>query len=644
MRTIDKILSTLEQYVKDKTYHPVETDQLELKDLSGGDDWQELYKTICAFLNTKGGIIIVGVKEDTKNKCYKFTGFSSTQSTEEKIKNFPNLFTNKIGTPLKLSDYINPNLIEIKPFLDGNVCLVFVEKLPEDKKYVFYNGNAYERQLTGDHKLSKEKIEKQEDLVEELRNAVELELAPSATIDDLDVDKLNDFIIRLNSDKKVETLKSDISASLSFLNRKKFIRDNSPTLLGMLVCGRNIFDFVGGKCEVDAYFETGNKLANDQKIYKDNIIPLMESAWAFIFSKINVGVSVQHGGTATYDDYPEDVVRETINNALAHRDYTSDRFSILRIKNNEFIEIRNPGKFRQEQIVYHDDSTIRLRRIIPVPKPRNVNLADILKVYKRWEGRGIGMATLVNYALGNYIDVPYYLLYPGSEIGLFIPKGKVLDEESINWLKSFNKYILDKTNGIELTERQQVVLAYLYKSEKLNSVEKYTVNLTADNNHFDVITNLISWGLIEKLPQSTPELQLFRVDPILRKEDFTMELRAIFGFNYDTLSLILKNILQAIYLHNEFSSVSEVSANLIGNFLYLKSQKTPQIDLKEFNNFKRKVRNEINKLETKRFIVRKCEGKPNYEINKAFHHSLSLFDGLQTYESKSNVIINNQSL
>ena len=633
MRTIDKILTSIEQYIQNRDYYPVETDQLELKDLSGGDDWQELYKTICAFLNTKGGIIIIGIKEDTKNKCFKFTGFHPTQSTEEKIKNFSRSFTDKSGKPLDLSDFINNNLVEIKPFHEGNICLVFVEKLPEDKKFAFYKGVAYERQLTGDHKIKDEKIQKQEELVEELRNAVELEVVPGVTIDDLDVDILNDYITLLNFEKKVETIKETIDSALSFLSRKKFIRENNPTLLGMLVCGKDIFDHLSGKCELDAYFETSGKvrtIADDQKLYKDNIIPLMENARAFVISKINVGISVRNGGSAIYE-YPEDVIRESINNALAHRDYTSKRFTILRVRNHEFIEIRNPGKFRQEQIFFNDEPPVRLRRIIPVPKTRNANLADVLKVYKRWEGRGIGMATLINFALANQIDVPYYILYPGEEIGLYIPKGKVLDEQMINRFNNFSKYIKTKTNGFELTEAQQTVLAYLCKSEQLNAVEKYTVNLTHDNNHFNVINDLLSWNLIEKLPQSKPELQFFKVDPTLKKEDFTSELRIFFGGDYDTLPVSSKNILQTIFLHDEYTSFSPISIDILVNSLFLKSQNTSQIDLKEFGEFKRKVRNEINKLERKSFIVRKIEGKPYYEINKTFQRSTSLFDIDRTY-------------
>ncbi len=622
MREIDKILNVIESSIQNNAFEKIETDRLELKDLSRGTEWVELYKTINAFLNSKGGIVVIGIKEDEKNQKFKFTDFN--YHIEERLKDLPKEFTDEFGNKLDLKEYVNPNLIEIVPFLTGRVCLIFIEKLPEDKKYVFYKGNAYERRLTGDHKLTKDNIRLQNELRDELQNAVELQLVPSATIEDLDVDKLNEYILRLNTDKKVETIKADIDSAMSFLVRKRMIRDGCPTILGMLVCGKNVFDHLSGRCEVDAYFETGKELANDQKVYKDNIIPLMESAWSFAFSKIGTGVSTQKGGSTVYE-YPEDVIRETINNALAHRDYSSGRFSILRVVSNRYLEIRNPGRFREEHM-FHADIPLKIRKIIPIPKAKNPNLADILKVYKRWEGRGIGMSTLTNYALDNQIDVPYYRLYSDNEVGLYIPKGKVLDEKAEIWISSFQRYILKSTNGLELTDGEKTVLAYLYKSEELGNNEFYTINLTQDNNHFSVINKLLEYRLIEKVVHDNKIFQIYKINSILKRNEFSSEMRTLFGGAYDSLSALLKDVLQSIYVYNEFSLVNEVSANIVGNYLYHKKFRNDEFELKTYNNFKRNVRNYINKLEKEGFIVRKTEGKPNYKLNESFERKASLFD------------------
>jgi predicted HTH transcriptional regulator len=615
MRSIEKILFEIENIIsKQLDYNGLENERLELKDLSSGDNWKELYKTVCAFLNSNGGLIIIGVKEDTRSKKLKFVGYNS--NNEAKIKEIPQQFTDKNKIKKDLTSYIRPELMEIHPLCDGQVCILFIEKLPEEEKYVFFNGIAYERQLTGDHAISSEKIEKQAELCEELLSSKEIEIISDASISDLDVDKLNDYIIRLNADKKIETLKADIESAKEFLVWKRLLREGRPTILGMLVCGkRNPFEFhLQERCELDAYFEMGKTkiLADDRKIYKENIINLMESAWSFVFSKIDTGISVAGGGSAVFE-YPEEIIRETINNALAHRDYRINKFSTIVVKNNEAIEIRNPGRFRQEQL-YIDDRPFKIRRIIPLPKPRNPNLADILKIYRRWEGRGIGMSSLVNYALDNKIDVPYYLIHSQDEISLFIQKGKVLDEKSEMWLNSFSKYLMEKTKDISLTTEQKTVLTYFYKCEELNSMEKYTVNLSNSNNHFNIISELEEFDLIHKLIASGSEIQLYGLNETLKIKNHNEKLKKLFGNALQYLNHDSIDVLNAIYQHNEYSSVTEVSARLIGNYLYFYKNNRAENE-RSLDNFKRKIRGIINRLEKNNFIKRKETGKPNYIIN-----------------------------
>ena len=91
MKAVDKVLSRLENCLETNTYQSIETDKIELKDLSRGTEWKELYKSVCAFLNSQGGIIILGIHENSGKSAYKFTGFSL--NNEDKLKELPNQFT-----------------------------------------------------------------------------------------------------------------------------------------------------------------------------------------------------------------------------------------------------------------------------------------------------------------------------------------------------------------------------------------------------------------------------------------------------------------------------------------------------------------------------------------------------------------------
>ena len=117
---------------------------------------------------------------------------------------------------------------------------------------------------------------------------------------------------------------------------------------------------------------------------------------------------LRKGGTSK-PEYPEQLLRETINNALAHRDYSIDKYININIKPNEHIEIRNPGAFKKMLLIEEFSSEIPVRKIIPDSKPRNPKLADVLKVFDKWEGKWKGMSNLVNDTLDNKIDLPFII-------------------------------------------------------------------------------------------------------------------------------------------------------------------------------------------------------------------------------------------
>ena len=399
MSNLDDILRKLKNCLENKTYEPMETDSFELKDLSTKGKWDELYKSACAFLNTQGGIIIVGIHENLNwPKSYQLTGYND--NNESKLISLTQQFSDcrdRSSRPqnLDLKEFFT---WEIHEFLDKRICIIKVRALPEDQKYVCWQKIAYERAITGDHQIGEDRINAQLEQREEWRRARELLPVLNATLEDLDLDKLNEYIQSLNQSTRIETLKSELQSAIPFLTRKFFInKEQKPTLLGMLVCGKYVDDFIGGRCQVDAYVQVDSAiaLARNKKIFKNNILKLMDDSYDFCLQNIQIGVSYAQGGSKL-PEYPLKLIRETLNNALAHRDYRSDHFTTITIKPNRSLEIQNPGNFRQQILITIDQSQnnnqnkLKIRAIIPEPKPSNPKLAEILKVYDKWEGRGIG--------------------------------------------------------------------------------------------------------------------------------------------------------------------------------------------------------------------------------------------------------------
>lgn len=628
MRKIDEILTKLEDCLLNNKYESIETESIELKSLTSGNQWRQLYISICAFLNTDGGIVVIGIHENNSHTQYNLTGYD--ENNENKLKQeLKNSFKDENKNLLNLSDYLK---FEIKDLLDKKICAIYVEKLPEDEKFAFFENVAYKRVLTGETNFSDDEIETQNELKNELRDARELTLVENASLSNLNVDKLNDYLVVLNRDIRIETYKKDIEEAKSFLTRKQFIRGDKPTLLGMLVCGDHLFDFIGERADVFCFVDSLIEVADNKRTLRDNIIPLMDNSVGFVYKNIQVGVSYEKGGTKL-PEYPEKLIREIINNSLAHRDYKTNRFVSVDIKPNESITVSNPGRFRPEQKVHFDDKNekLRIRRIIPISKPRNPRLADILKLYDKYEAKTKGMSSLINACLDNEIDVPYYYFKSENEISLVIPKGKVYDDEIKFWLDSFSGYIYEKLNRRELTEEEKIILAFMYKSERLNRLERYTILFTRDNNHFLALANLEDSGLIYKHENSPNINPIYLVDRNLAKTEFSQELYNIFGSNYDLLSNDYKEVLDAIFLHNQFSKPKTVTASMISNYIYHKKFGGFIRDEKEFQNYKRKIRNIFNRLEAKSFIVnlvknREKKNITKYVINEKFDSPQNIFN------------------
>ena len=236
---IDVILQKLQRLIADGGFEELESDGLEIKPVpASGGEWKEIHKTTNAFLNSRGGILLLGIKEEGTGQARRYVFGGYREDAEPKLKQLYEQFTDQDGTCITVSPPV-PR-IQLREFMNGRVAVIYVEELPADQKYIFLNRKAYRRDLTGDHVMSAAEIEEQEEYKEDAWQARELRPLSECSLENLSLDPLNDYIQRLNQPVKIETIKPSMQDAVPFLTRKGFLRDGHATILGALVCGEYV--------------------------------------------------------------------------------------------------------------------------------------------------------------------------------------------------------------------------------------------------------------------------------------------------------------------------------------------------------------------------------------------------------------------
>ena len=112
-----------------------------------------------------------------------------------------------------------------------------------------------------------------------------------------------------------------------------------------------------------------------------------------------------------------------------------------------------------------------------------------------------------------------------------------------------------------------VVLAYVLKSEQANRLGRYTIALTSDNNHFQVLSDLERWKLIAAHPGSDRYHRIYVGAAELVESDVGAELRSIFGASFDDLDPIYQAILQMVCIAGKHSKAGGLNAKQITRLL-----------------------------------------------------------------------------
>lgn len=149
MNIVNDILQHIAYSIANNEYVWTDQEKVAIKDNGHfAGEWSDLYTSANAFLNTNGGDIIIGIQDDEEFNRYVFNGYD--MRNEAKLLALASGFSDISGNSVDVSEYIHFDLV---PFLSGQVMVVHIDCLPDNRKYICYKGSAYQRTVTGNQKI-----------------------------------------------------------------------------------------------------------------------------------------------------------------------------------------------------------------------------------------------------------------------------------------------------------------------------------------------------------------------------------------------------------------------------------------------------------------------------------------------------------
>ncbi|MDP1694803.1 MAG: ATP-binding protein [Candidatus Woesearchaeota archaeon] len=265
-----------------------------------------------AFANTKGGIILLGVKDNRQ-----IIGETLTNELKAKI----NTLARNCKPSLDISFYQTESIVIIK--------------VPEGTSKPYSCGNGYYRRLDGTtQKMHHEEIKV---LFNQYAPPFEEFINKEVSWKEIAKEKILLYLKEINVSIKNRSAQ-DILASL------ECSKENEIKNVGVLFFAKEPTHYIR-QCRMTlvAFKGTERTIIFDRVDVDDDLLTQFNQAIFFIKKHLNIRSEIR--GVNRYDIYeiPIDALREAVVNAIVHRDYSVSGTSIMVEVYDDRISIVNPG-------------------------------------------------------------------------------------------------------------------------------------------------------------------------------------------------------------------------------------------------------------------------------------------------------------
>ena len=379
---------------------------------------EEICKTICAFANADGGVILVGVNNDRTLSKVEFSETSQTEVT--------NLFVN--------FDPALTRLISLKKQMFKESYLLVIEVQKSEIDYHCYKDDCFQRVGASNKKISKEEYfyKRSKSRTEDWSD----QICERATIKDLDPEAV--MVLRQKMQNAKDNKEFATIELTNLLNRVGLANGDKLNNSCMIFLGKAEFTnrhYIDKNKISWTYRDEANRIEErlDLDIIQKPFILLLP----IVLKQINRFNTVLQDLDIFREDirqYDEKAVEEVLVNAIAHRDWEIPPW-IEVVQTPKSLEIRNPGEFLADW-----DKVLESNQKPAYKNPTMVNFLNNIKLMER---EGDGLRKVYKAQVSKGLKVKVRQLTGASDRVDLILTGKV---ENID----FAKFILQRRNEMDI--------------------------------------------------------------------------------------------------------------------------------------------------------------------------------------------------
>lgn len=389
-----------------KDYEKVESSNVEFKEKVEYGKPKSWLKSVSAFANSNGGILLFGIRDVDKLPI----GLNDVVNDSERVSEL-------------INDRIDPlPRYELKTFREDNMDFMEIKIGDGPRTPYYYNGDGRKEAFirSGNQSIPAPK-HVLDGLILKGQNTTFDELPSKYDISDVS------FTL-LNASLKNETGR-ELNKDKDYISLELITKDNKVTNAGLLLSDQGLLVQSRVFCTrwIGLVKGSVNGDAIDDKEYTGSIISLLENAEIFVKNHSRIGWEVRGMKRFEVEDYPVEAIREAIVNAIIHRDYqiTGSEIHIDMFDNR--LEITSPGGMIDGSLVQNLDitkiSSMRRNRVV----------SDIFNRLHYMERRGSGLTRIVE-SYNDYNIKPTFMSDASSFKVIFPNKGYI--KSPVNGKKS----------------------------------------------------------------------------------------------------------------------------------------------------------------------------------------------------------------